>query len=247
MKEWFENESFWRELYPYMFDENRFAQADEQVRKVLKLAGVRRGAVLDLCCGPGRHSVALAKRGFQVTGVDRTRFLLNKARRHAKSARARVEFVRSDMRDFARPNTYKLALSMWTSFGYFDNKNDDRRALGNIFKSLKPGGVCVIDVFGKERLAKIMHPATATRNLDGSLLIQMHEIFDDWTRIRNEWILIKGNRAKRFKFHHTMYSGQELSDQLQQAGFSQVKLYGDFDGQPYGPDAPRLVAVARKI
>ena len=247
MKEWFENESFWRELYPYMFDENRFAQADEQVRKVLKLAGVRRGAVLDLCCGPGRHSVALAKRGFQVTGVDRTRFLLNKARRHAKSARVRVEFVRSDMRDFARPNTYKLALSMWTSFGYFDNKNDDRRALGNIFKSLKPGGVCVIDVFGKERLAKIMHPATATRNLDGSLLIQMHEIFDDWTRIRNEWILIKGNRAKRFKFHHTMYSGQELSDQLQQAGFSQVKLYGDFDGQPYGPDAPRLVAVARKI
>jgi hypothetical protein len=79
------------------------------------------------------------------------------------------------------------------------------------------------------------------------LLIQMHEIFDDWTRIRNEWILIKGNRAKRFKFHHTLYSGQELSDRLQQAGFSQVKLYGDFDGQPYGPDAPRLVAVARKV
>ena len=94
MREWFENEDFWREMYPYMFDEQRFAAADEQVRKILKLTGIRRGAVLDLCCGPGRHSVALAKRGFQVTGVDRTRFLLNKARRHAKSARARVEFVR---------------------------------------------------------------------------------------------------------------------------------------------------------
>ena len=43
MTEWFEDESFWRELYPYMFDENRFAQADEQVRKVLKLTGIRRG------------------------------------------------------------------------------------------------------------------------------------------------------------------------------------------------------------
>ena len=247
MTEWFEDESFWRELYPYMFDDNRFAQADEQVRKVLKLTGIRRGAVLDLCCGPGRHSVALAKRGFKVTAVDRTRFLLNKARRHAKSSRARVEFVRADMRDFVRPGAYRLALNLWTSFGYFDNKNDDRRALGNIFESLKPGGVCVIDVFGKERLAKIMHPATVTRCPNGALLVQMHEIFDDWTRIRNEWILIKGNRAKWFKFHHTMYSGQELSDRLQQAGFSQVKLYGDFDGQPYGPDAPRLVAVARKV
>jgi len=246
MKEWFENELFWRELYPYMFDEQRFATADEQVRKIIKLTGIRRDAVLDLCCGPGRHSVALAKRGFEVTAVDRTRFLLKKARRHARSTRARVEFVRSDMRDFVRPGAYRLVLNLWTSFGYFDKKGDDLRVLGNIFKSLKPGGVCVIDVFGKERLAKIMQPATVTRSPNGTLLIQMHEIFDDWTRIRNEWILIKGNRARRFRFHHTMYSGQELSDRLQQAGFSQVKLYGDFDGQPYGPDAPRLVAVARK-
>ena len=82
MSEWFENESFWRAFYPKMFNENRFAAADGQVRQVLRLAGKRRGAVLDLCCGPGRHSVAFAKRGWQVTGVDRSQFLLNKARSH---------------------------------------------------------------------------------------------------------------------------------------------------------------------
>jgi SAM-dependent methyltransferase len=246
MREWFENEAFWRELYPYMFDEQRFAQADEQVRKILKLTGVRRGAVLDLCCGPGRHSVVLAKRGFQVTGVDSTRFLLNKARQRARSARARVEFVQSDMRDFVRPDTYNLALRLWTSFGYFDDKDDDRRVLRNTFESLQRRGVCVIDMFGKERLAKGFQAAIPTRCPDGTLLIQMHEIFDDWTRIRNEWILLKGNRARRFKFHLTMYSGQELKDLLRQAGFVDVKLYGDFDGQPYGLDAPRLIAVARK-
>ncbi len=246
MREWFENESFWREMYPYMFDENRFAQADEQVRKILKLTGVRRGAVLDLCCGPGRHSVALTKRGFQVTGVDRTRFLLNKARRHAKSARARVEFIRSDMRDFVRPDMYKLALSLWTSFGYFDDKDEDLLVLRNIFASLKKGGICLIDVFGKERMAKTVQPFHTSRHSDGTLLIEVHEIVDDWTRIRNEWILIKGNRAKRFKFHQNVYSGKELKDLLQKAGFAAVKLFGDFDGHSYGLDAPRLVAVARK-
>lgn len=246
MAEWFENESFWRELYPHMFDENRFAQADEQVRKILKLTGVRRGAVLDLCCGPGRHSVVLAKRGFQVTGVDRTRFLLNKARRHATSARARVEFIRSDVRDFVRPDTYKLALSLWTSFGYFDDKDEDRLVLRNIFASLKKGGVCLIDVFGKERMAKTVQPFYTSRHLDGTLLVEVHEILDDWTRIRNEWILIKGNRAKRFKFHQNVYSGKELKDLMLEAGFAEVKLFGDFDGHPYGLDAPRLVAVARK-
>jgi len=246
MCEWFEDESFWREMYPYMFDEQRFAAADEQVRKILKLTGIRRGAVLDLCCGPGRHSVALAKRGFQVTGVDRTRFLLNKARRHAKSARAKVEFVHSDMRDFVRPGAFRLVLNLFTSFGYFNKKDDDRQVLRNMFLSLRAGGVCVIDVFGKERIAKGFASATSTRNPDGSLPIQLHEIFDDWTRIRNEWIILKGNRARRYKFHHTLYTGQELKDRLLQAGFAEVKLYGGFDGQPYGFDAPRLVAVARK-
>ena len=150
------------------------------------------------------------------------------------------------MRDFVRPDTYKMAVCLWTSFGYFDKKDDDRRVLKNIFASLKPRGVCVIDVFGKERIAKIAQPTTSTRCPDGTLLIQLHEIFDDWTRIRNEWILLKGNHARRFKFHHTFYSGQELRDLLRQAGFAEVKLYGEFDGQPYGPDAPRLIAVARK-
>jgi len=246
VREWFENEAFWRVMYPYMFDTGRFAAADGEARKILRLTGIRRGAVLDLCCGPGRHSIALAKRGFQVTGVDRTKFLLNKARRRAKSARARVEFVHADMRDFVRPSAYNLAINMFTAFGYFDKKDEDRLVLSNIFTSLKPQGVCVIDVMGKERLAKGFQATTSTRYPDGAVLIEMHEIFDDWTRIRNEWILLRGNRARRFKFHHTIYSGQELKDSLRQAGFAEVKLYGDFDGQPYGLDAPRLIAVARK-
>ena len=246
MREWFENETFWSELYPYMFDEQRLAAADEQMRKIIKLTGVRRGTVLDLCCGPGRHSVALAKRKFQVTGVDRTRFLLNKARQRAKSARVRVEFVRADMREFVRPASFNLVINLFTAFGYFDRKDDDRLVLRNICASLKPKGVCVIDLMGKERLAKGFATTTADRHADGSMLIQVHEIFDDWTRIRNEWILLKGNRARRFKFHHTIYSGQELKELLRAAGFADVKLYGDFDGQPYGLDAPRLIAVARK-
>jgi SAM-dependent methyltransferase len=246
MPKWFQSETFWAELYPYLFDDQRFAAADEEIRNLLNLTGVRRGAVLDLCCGPGRHSIALARRGFDVTGVDGTPFLLNKARRRARSARVPVEFIRADMRNFVRPNAYKLVLNLWTSFGYFDNKDDDRRVLRNIFASLAANGACVIDVRGKEHIAKVLQPIHSTRYADGAFLIQAHEVFDDWTRIRNEWILLKGNRARRFKFRHTIYSGQELKDLLRQTGFAEVKLYGDFDGQPYGLDAPRLVAVARK-
>jgi ubiquinone/menaquinone biosynthesis C-methylase UbiE len=80
MGAWFEDESFWSEMYPFMFPEERFRLAEEQIEKALALVGYKEGTVLDLCCGPGRHSLALAKRGIQVTAVDRSEFLLHKAK-----------------------------------------------------------------------------------------------------------------------------------------------------------------------
>jgi SAM-dependent methyltransferase len=244
--EWFDQEDFWRETYPSMFPPERFDQTENEVQLLLRLIKRRRGTVLDLCCGPGRHSVALAKRGFKVTAVDITRFFLNKARKRARDAKVTVEFVRSDMRDFVRPNRFDIALSLFTSFGYFDKKDEDKRVLQHLHQSLRPRGVLVIDIAGKERLAKVFEPTTSTRLKDGTLLVERREIFDDWTRIRNEWIVIKGKRARTFRFHHTLYSGQELRTLLEQAGFSDVKLFGHLDGRPYGPHAPRLVAVSRK-
>jgi SAM-dependent methyltransferase len=245
-KEWFEDESFWSDLYPFMFPEEKFAAAAEQMDKLLQLVNPNGTAVLDLCCGPGRCAIPLARLGFHVTGVDRTRFLLNKARARARAAKARIEWVLRDMRDFLRPEFFHLALSMFTSFGYFDDKKEDIRVLRNIMTNLKPGGACLIEVMGKERLAKIRQSTLSDVLPDGTMLVQRHEIFDDWTRIRNEWTLIRKGRATTRKFHHTLYSGQELRDRMEWVGFQKVKLYGNLDGDEYGPDTPRLIAVGRK-
>lgn len=92
-REWFDDEAFWRELYPFMFTEKRFADTPDQIEKVLALTRPAGRAALDLCCGPGRCSIALARKGFAVTGVDRTRFLLNKARARARVAKVKVEWI----------------------------------------------------------------------------------------------------------------------------------------------------------
>jgi SAM-dependent methyltransferase len=230
-KEWFDNDAFWRDLYPFLFPEQRFTDAPEQMQKVLALTRPGGKTALDLCCGPGRCSIALAQSGFSVTGVDRTKFLLEKARTKARAAKARVKWIQMDMRDFVRRDTFDLVLSMFTSFGYFDDKDDD---------------MLVLDVIGKERLARILQPTTSDFLPDGTQLIQRHEIFDDWTRVRNEWILLRRGRTKSYIFHHTIYSGQELRDRMTLSGFTDVMLYGNLNGDEYGPDAQRLIAVARK-
>jgi len=92
----------------------------------------------------------------------------------------------------------------------------------------------------------MLQPITPDSLPDGATLVQRHEIFDDWTRARNEWLLIRQDRVKRFTFHHTVYSGQELRDRMEEAGFISVKLYGNLDGEEYGPNAQRLIAVGLK-
>lgn len=245
-REWFDDESLWRDLYPFMFPESRIAEAAQDTRKLLRLIRPRGKDVLDLACGPGRFSIALAKRGYRVTGVDRTRFLLNKARARARAAGASVEWVERDMRDFARPDAFDLALCMFTSFGFFEDKREDLRVLGNLFASLKPGGACVIDVMGKERLARIFDPSVVQTLPDGTKLLLLHSIRDDWTRVRNEWVLIRRGRTKTFKFDLTIYSGQELRDRMEQVGFVDVKLYGGAGGEAYGLSSQRLLAVGRR-
>jgi SAM-dependent methyltransferase len=245
-REWFDNNTFWRELYPFMFQDQRFAAASVEIQNVLSLTQPNGKSALDLCCGPGRCSIALAQAGFQVTGVDRTEFLLNKARLRAREARVKIEWVRMDMRDFIRPDAFNLVLSMFTSFGYFDNKLEDLEVLRHMLTSLKPGGVCLIDVTGKEWLAKVFQPTTSDLLPDGTKLIQRHKIFDEWTRVQNEWTLIRKGKAKTFKFHHTIYSGQELRDRMEQIGFTDVKLFGSFEGDEYGQNAQRLIAAGYK-
>ena len=244
--EWFEDEEFWRALYPYMFPAERFAAAPEQVGQVLALSGCTGGKVLDLCCGPGRHAVEFAKSRLEVTGVDRSRFLLDRARERARDAGVSVEWVQEDMRRFRRPAAFDLACNIFTSFGYFADEADDLRVLRNVQESLRDGGVFVIDVISKERLARNWKDSLVTEYADGTLLFQRPQLREDWNRLENEWVLVKDGRSRSFRFQHTIYSGRELKDRLLACGFQHVQLYGDLEGSCYGLDAQRLVVVARK-
>ncbi len=243
-KEWFDDDAFWRDLYPLLAKKS--AEAAGETDKILALTKPKGKSVLDLGCGPGRFALAFAQRGFAVTGVDRTRFYLAKARVQARRAGVRVEWIQADMRDVVRPNAYDLALSMLTSFGYFDDKQEDVHVLENILASLRPGGTCLLEVMGKEVLARIGQPTTSDLLDDGTTLVVRHEICEDWTRVRNQWLFIRDGKVRSYRFQHTIYSGQELRERLEQAGFVEVKLYGNLDGGEYGLAAQRLIAVGRK-
>jgi SAM-dependent methyltransferase len=244
--DWYADESLWVESFAFMFPDSSFEAAIEHVDQIIALTRVQWGRLLDVGSGPGRYIVPFRKRGFDVTGVDITPFLMEKARAYAETEDVEIELVEEDMRRFVRADTFDLAISMMTSFGYFDDEGEDLRVLRNIYSSLKPGGVFVFDTLGKEVLARIFLDTNSKEMPDGSLVVQRRHAINDWSQMENEWSLIKNGQVRTFRLRHWLYSGREFKELLTTAGFSSVELYGDLDGSPYGPKADRLIAVGRK-
>lgn len=243
---WHEDEEFWAETAPLQFSSRAWAAAGEQVEAIAKLLALTPGMrVLDMPCGPGRHSLELARRGFRVTGVDRTAAFLKEAERRAAAEGLSVEFVRADMREFRRPEAFDAAVNLFTSFGYFDDPAEDRKVLENFFSSLRPGGKLLVDVRGKETLARDFLPRNWVQR-EGVLLLEEREIIEGWSRIRTRWIVVRDGKCREFILTLRLYSGAELKRLLEEVGFREVELYGDFEGSPYGPEAKRLIAVGRR-
>ncbi|MDJ0656296.1 MAG: class I SAM-dependent methyltransferase [Xanthomonadales bacterium] len=244
--EWFEDEEIWRIFVDCMFTEERFRAAEQEVDQLLSLVGFVPERVLDLGCGPGRHAVPLAARGARVTGVDISAFHLEMASKRASRAGVSVQWLRQDMREVLEPERFDLVVNLWSSFGYFDDPQDDRQVLGNCFQSLTPGGVMVLDVTGKEYVCRHIQPVHLTELDDGKLLIERPVVDRQMTRYSNQWILIDQGRAHTAEWHHNLYSGQELLDRMSDAGFQELALYGDLGGSDFDLDAERLVVVGRK-
>ncbi len=246
-KPWYENEALWEDVAPVLFGPRRWEQAPQEVDQLLALVGPPPGAaVLDLPCGRGRHALELARRGFAVTGVDRTAAFLEAARRQSTQENLQVEWVQSDMRDFQRPESFDLAINMYTSFGYFDDPGDDRRVAANFFTALRPGGRFVMELMGREVVACGFQPRSWHELEDGTLWLEERTLVDHWRSIRNRWILIRGGKRSEFEFTLRTYAASELLDLLRATGFTDAVAYGSLEGIPYDQDAKRLVVVAKK-
>ncbi len=247
MDEWYENETLWDELEPVLFTPDRMKQAVTEVDQILALVSAAPNAILlDLGCGVGRHSLEFAKRGLRVTGVDRTASYLETASECAAARKLNVEWIAADMREFHRDTTFHLVVSLLTSFGYFTDLSDDRKVLDNIFRSLVPGGMFVLDIMSKEVLARVFRQRDWQEPSDGVILLEERAVTDDWSRLDIRWIILRGDQRREHRFRLRLYAAAELKDILADTGFIDIKAFGSMAGSPYDQDAERLVMTARK-
>jgi SAM-dependent methyltransferase len=245
-KKWHDRDTFWKNVEPVLFHRQRMTNAPGEIDKIISLGGFKPGSkILDLCCGVGRHSIELARRGFDVTGIDITTRYLKQAEARAKKDGIKIEFINADMRKFVRKSRFDVVINLFTSFGFFENQKDDKKVITNVYRSLKRGGILVMDLIGREVLAKHFR-RTDWVELDGMFLLEKRELHDNWSRVHNTWILIKDGHQKKEELDLRLYTALELKMLLADCGFKRIEVYGNLAGDPYDEKAQRLVMIGHK-
>ena len=148
-KKWFSSR-FYLDLYQHRDEEDARWIINLLQRNISVNSGAR---ALDIACGSGRHSIELARRGFNVTGFDLSEYLISEAEKNLKNSEERglkVKFLIKDMRNFNFKNSFDIAVNIFTSFGYFDNDKENAGVFRNVSDSLKKNGYFIFDFVCKK-------------------------------------------------------------------------------------------------
>lgn len=220
------------------------------ITEVLRIE--RDDVVLDLCCGNGRHSLELARRGYRnVVGLDYSDELLRVARKRAEEEGLRVRFRQGDARNLPFPSgTFDVVIMMGNSFGYFADPLDDLRVLREVHRVLRPYGKFLIDVADGEYLRRNLERLSVERLQDGLLVIRERELAEHGRRLVTRELVIDGDQrviADRV-YAVRLYDYAALRPLLERAGFTGVLLASSLSYEPIDRDPgmmrSRLLVVA---
>lgn len=186
--------------------------------------------ILDLCCGQGRHSLELSRRSFQnIEGLDRSHYLIQKAKTIAKKEELRVKFREGDARKIPFSNdSFNIVMLLGNSFGYFETIEDDLRVLKEVSRTLQPQGKLLIQVTDGDYL-KDHFQARSWEWIDKKHFVcrERSLSLDKQRLISREVVshIEKGIIADQF-YAERLYSQDTLRELLTTAGFNEITFHG---------------------
>lgn len=199
------------------------------------------GRVLDLGCGFGRHLLALRERGLDAFGLDRSRALLQQAAPELAGRLARGDFRALPF----GPGVFQSVLMLFSSFGYFDDAENER-VLAEIVRVLAPSGLVVLDLMNPARVRAMLVPESHIRR-GGFEIHERRRLERGGTRVVKAVRLSAADHGERtWREDVRLYEPAELAPLLAAAGLRLERSEGDFDGRALTADAPRQIVWARK-
>lgn len=238
---WFEN-WFDTPFYHILYKNRDYVEAEFFINNLLKeLALPEKASILDLACGKGRHAYFIAKKGFDVLGLDLSAESIHSAKKHYSLPN--LAFDVHDMRDSYEKRQFDYVFNFFTSFGYFDNNIDNQRVVDAIKSYLKPHGTLVVDFMNAHKVANNL-VAIEEKEVDGILFKMNREIQDGYVmkHIRFE--------HKGESYHFTekvlLLFLEDFEALFKKANFKIQKSFGNYALEAFNPnDSDRLIMLVQ--
>lgn len=198
--------------------------------------------ILDFCCGSGRLSIELAKRGYNVDGFDLSERLLSIVEDESRKKNLNLNLEVCDMRKFNRITHYDLTINFFTSFGYFDAV-ENNKVISNMCNSIQNNGWLVFDFFNSTYVQNTL--VEKDERIENDLRI-IQKRWIEGERINKEIIIRKNGDSNKFFESVQMYSSEELINMFENSGMKIQKVFGDYKGSEFSNESPRTIIFAQK-
>ena len=232
------------------------ARAVALVRRILAERALEDRPTLDCACGAGRHLGLLRQAGARAVGIDLSRDLLRAGQAEAKAAAGGESggagssgaedfpVARADMR--ALPfgdGRFGAVLSLFTSFGYFEDPADDGRFLAEVARILAPDGVFVLDFLNAGQVRAGLVPRSERALDGGERLIEERRIDEATGQVIKEARRVdrNGATARQWMEAVRLYDRPAVEGLARGAGLQAERVFGDYGGGAFGEGSPRLI------
>lgn len=232
---WFEN--WFNEDYLTLYRHRDIADARRQISLILStLQPTPAARILDLGCGEGRHLEILHQHGLQATGIDLSPVLIEKG----KSRFPHLGLAVGDMRNVS--GKFDIILSLFTSFGYFDEDSENMAVFRSVSQALNPGGMYWLDYLNSGYVKANLNPETVREPEPELSVVEKRRIVGDM--VIKDIIFISDYGEKHYQERVKLYEKARLEFMLRDAGLQPAGSFGDYDGSPWSPERPRTILYA---
>ncbi len=239
--EWFE-EWFDSPHYHILYKDRDDNEAKKFIDNLLNyLKPNKNDLFCDVACGKGRHSIYINKLGYTVDGFDLSENSIEAAKANESD---NLHFYTNDIRTPLKVNKYNYAFNLFTSFGYFDDENDNQKTVNAITESLTDNGILVLD---------FMNCNNAINNLNRSETKSINNINFNIKRDFSKGYITKDiNFSDSGKTYHFQEKVKAISLDRFKSYFKLANLkieatFGDYNLSPFDiENSKRLILIARK-
>jgi SAM-dependent methyltransferase len=243
--------NWWQTFFSGMFVESWLQMIGEEqtqgevefINKELRVAPPAK--ILDVPCGGGRHSLALAAAGFQMTGVDISTDFLQAARSKTAERKATVTWEQRDMRDLPWRQEFDGAFCFGNSFGYYDDKGNED-FLKAVSGTLKPGAKFLLDTGALTEGILFSFQERNWYQIGDIKFLRNARYDPPSSRVETEYTLIRDGQTETRSALHRIFTYRELVALVEEAGFTDVQGFAGFNREPFALGSKRLLLIATK-